>query len=88
MAGSENSLAQTILYLRPQIAEGTEVLDILANEPCVREVAPPEPVDIPLGEIPNLFPTTTFLPITTPHTIMVEYLAKVRLAFTPFPQEF
>ena len=63
MASSENSPAQTILYLRPQTAEGIEVLDILANEPYVREVAPPpEPVDVPLGEIPNLFPTTHLSP--------------------------
>lgn len=67
MANSENSVAHTILYLRPQTA-GIEVLDILANEPYVFKVAPPpEPVDIPLGGIPNLFPTTHLSPYNAPH---------------------
>ncbi|MCJ1245702.1 hypothetical protein MMC30_002906 [Trapelia coarctata] len=57
MANSANSLAQTILYLRPQTPEGLEVLDILDNEPYRFEVAPPpEPVDIPLGGSPDLSP--------------------------------
>ena len=63
MAISENSLAQTILYLRPQTSDTIEVLDILANKPYVFKVAPPpEPVDIPLGEIHVLFPTTHLSP--------------------------
>jgi hypothetical protein len=63
MADSEDSLAQTILYLRPQRSEAVEVLDILANEPYVFKVAPPpEPVDIPLGEIPDLFFTSYLSP--------------------------
>ena len=60
MADSENFVAQTILYLRPQTAD-SEVLDILANQPYVFNVSPPsEPVDIPLEGIPNLFPATHF----------------------------
>ena len=67
MANSENSVAQTILYLRPQTA-GIEVLDILANEPYVFKVTPPpEPVDIPLGGTSNLFPITYLSPYDTPH---------------------
>jgi hypothetical protein len=62
MANSEHSVAQTILYLRPQTA-AIEVLDILANELYVFEVAPPpEPVDIPLGGIPDHLPTTHLSP--------------------------
>ena len=58
MANSENSVAQTILYLRPQCG-GIEVLDILANKSYVFKVAPsPEPVDIPLEGIPDLSPFT------------------------------
>jgi hypothetical protein len=63
MSNSDNSVSQTILYLRPQTPEAIEVLDILANEPYRIEVAlPPEPVDIPLGEIPDLFPMTHLSP--------------------------
>ena len=63
MADTENPVAQTILHLRPQSGEAIEVLDILANEPYVFKVAPPpEPVDIPLGGIPDLFPTTHLSP--------------------------
>lgn len=63
MADSEDSVAQTILYLRPQRSEAVEVLDILANKPYVEEVVPPlEPVDIPLGEVPDLFSTTYLSP--------------------------
>ena len=57
---TETSVAKTILYLRPQAA-AVEVLDIFANEPYVFKVAPPpEPVDIPIGEIPDI-PSTTYL---------------------------
>ena len=63
MANPENSVTQTILYLRPQGGEAIEVLDILANEPYVFKVAPPpKPVDIPLGGIPDLIPTTHLSP--------------------------
>lgn len=66
MVKSDNSVAQTILYLRPQI--GIQVLDILANDPYVFGVAPPpEPVDIPLGVIPDLFPTTHLSPYDALH---------------------
>ena len=48
MAKSENSVDQTILYLRPQAAN-IEVLDNPANQPWLFTVAPPpEPVDTPL----------------------------------------
>ena len=67
MAKSQNSVAQTILYLRPQCG-GIEVLNILANEPYVFKVAPsPEPVDMPLEGIPDLFPTTDLSPHTALH---------------------
>ena len=67
MANSENSVAQTILYLRPQCG-GIAVLDILDNEPYVFKVAPsPEPVDIPLEGIPNLSPTARLSPCTALH---------------------
>jgi len=63
MVKSENSVAQTILYLRPQTPAGIEVLDILANDPYMFKVAPPpEPVDIPLGEDPDLFSPTYLSP--------------------------
>ena len=69
MANSEKSVAQTILYLRPQTA-GVEVLDIVANEPYVFIVAPSsEPVDIPLGEIPNFAPTNPLSPYNALHDL-------------------
>jgi len=68
MVKSENSVAQTILYLRPQTSAGIEVLDILANDPYVFKVAPaPEPVDILLGGIPDPFPTTHLSPYNALH---------------------
>ncbi|KAF1993295.1 kinase-like protein, partial [Amniculicola lignicola CBS 123094] len=69
MADSENSKAQTILYLRPQTAKDIELLDIPDNEPYRFEVAPPsEPTDIPLGVISELSPTTHLSPYdNTPH---------------------
>lgn len=54
MADSESSLAQTILYLRPQTHQAIAVLDLEAeaNEPYIEAVAPPpEPSDIPLEGI-------------------------------------
>jgi hypothetical protein len=63
MAGSESSVVRTILYLRPQTPETIDVLDIIENEPYRFEVAPPpEPIDIPLGKIPDLFLTTHLSP--------------------------
>jgi len=53
MANLENSVAQTILYLRPQTQTPAtiELFDILDNAPYHFEVAPPlELVDIPLGD--------------------------------------
>lgn len=68
MAKSEKSVAQTILYLRPQRA-GIEVLDILANALYVYKVAPPaEPVDIPLGGILDSFPANHFALTNTLHS--------------------
>ena len=65
MPNSDWSVAQTIIYLRPQTQtpEAIEVLNILANSSYVEELAPsPEPVDIPLGGIPDLLPTTHLSP--------------------------
>ena len=49
MANTENSVAQTILYLGPQTLtpEVVEVLDILSNNPDVKEVAPQVDLLIP-----------------------------------------
>ena len=52
-----DSVAQTILYLRPQGMAGIDVLDVATNIPYVFNVVPPpEPTDIPAGE--TLFSTT------------------------------
>ncbi|KAI4288218.1 MAG: hypothetical protein L6R35_002517 [Caloplaca aegaea] len=48
-SGTGNSVAQTILYLRPKSDEAIEALDLEANKHYRQEVAPPpEPTDIPL----------------------------------------
>ena len=63
MTNSDSAVSQTILYLRPQTAEAIEVLDILANESYRFEVAPPpQPVDIPVGNVPELSPTAHLSP--------------------------
>ena len=65
MENSDSSVAQTIIYLRPQTQslEAIEVLDILANNSYVKEVTPsPEPVDIPLEEHVHHFSTTHLSP--------------------------
>ncbi|KAL8972166.1 MAG: hypothetical protein Q9197_002912 [Variospora fuerteventurae] len=48
-SGTGNSVAQTILYLRPKRDEAIKALDLEANKLYRQEVAPPpEPTDIPL----------------------------------------
>ncbi|KAI4139538.1 MAG: hypothetical protein LQ341_004179, partial [Variospora aurantia] len=48
-SGTGNSVAQTILYLRPKRDEAIEALNLEANKLYRKEVAPPpEPTDIPL----------------------------------------
>ena len=60
MADPEKSVAQTILYLRPQTA-ADEVLDIAGNERHVVDLEPPpEPVDLPVEGILDLMPATHF----------------------------
>ena len=65
MPKPKTSVDQTILYLRPTQTNTIEVLDDVANESYVYDLAPPpEPVDIPIEgiAISDPLPTTQLSP--------------------------
>ncbi|KAL8937686.1 MAG: hypothetical protein Q9211_003551 [Gyalolechia sp. 1 TL-2023] len=64
--GDSDSLAQTIIYLRPLNAPTNQVLDLDGNEHCRATVAPPpEPSDIPLDGISEHRSTSQLSPYDT-----------------------
>ena len=70
MARIEASVDQTILYLRPIQKATFDVLDAIANESYVYEVAPPpEPVDVPIeeDEVTDSLPETHLSPCNDLH---------------------